>query len=128
MDPPNASTVRTIKSVLSALGGAALLAAAQGCARPYGVPPFTQLVAEAPGHSAAFAAPDSGTVWVAGPGQPPFEARHIVYSGPVHRGETIAVDPAQRRLVVDGQVAEATIDKGFYQIWFQPVRHDLLAD
>ena len=109
------------------VGALGALTIVSGCARPYGVPPFTQLVAEAPGQAAAFQAPDEGTVWVDGPGK--FD-RHIVYSGLVHRGDMIAVDPASRSLTLDGKPVDVSIADGrsaFYQIWYQPVRHDLLA-
>ena len=114
--------------VATAATAAAALLGAGGCARPYGVPPFTGLVAEAPGQAASFAAPDEGTVWVDGPGRPG-QPRHIVYSGLVHRGETVTIDPEARTLLVDGRPVNASIDGGtsFYQVWFQPVRHDLLA-
>ena len=110
-----------------AIVAALLTVSAGGCARPYGVPPFTQLVAEAPGQAAAFEAPDEGTVWVAGPGRPG-QDRHIVFSGLVHRGESLAIDPRERSLMLDGKPVQVAIeDRSFYQVWYQPVRHDLLA-
>jgi hypothetical protein len=99
-----------------------------GCGRPYGVPPFTQLAAEAPGTAAAFHASDEGTVWVVGPARSGPEQR-IVYSGGVHRGEWISVDPPKQVLMVDGKPAEVTIANGssYYQIWFQPVPRNILS-
>ena len=109
---------------LAGLCPIAALGLAVGCAQPYGVPPASQLVAEAPGEAAAFSAPDSGTVYVSGPssnGQ-----RHLIYTGWVRLGETITVDPANQRLVVDGKRTEVAIHGGnaAYQIWFKPIWHD----
>lgn len=112
------------------LGTASLLAALTGCSRPYGVPYWnTSLVGEAPnGQTASFEAPDEGTVWVDGPGR--VQGRHIVYSGLVTRGQTLTLDAAAHTLQLDGKPVNATINDGntsYYQIWFQPIRHDLLA-
>jgi hypothetical protein len=102
----------------------ALLAAAtaclSGCSRPYGVPGFSQLVAEAPGQTASFQAPDDGTVYVDGPGHPG-QARHIVYSGLIRRGEILTVDPNIGKLLINGKPQEATIEggKSYYQVWYQ---------
>lgn len=122
------SNARNALVGIATLASAGLLGAAGGCARPYGVPPFTGLVAEAPGQAASFAAPDEGTVWVDGPGRPG-EPRHIVFSGLVHRGETVTIDPDARALLLDGKPVNASIEGGrsYYQVWFRPVRHDLLA-
>jgi hypothetical protein len=105
----------------------ALAAAMAGCARPDGVPPFSQMVAEAPAQTASFQAPDDGTVYVAGPGrwgQP----RHLAYSGLIRRGEVVTVDPTQGHLLVNGKVQEATIETGksYYQVWYAPIRTGLL--
>lgn len=122
MRPNATSPARRLLACVPLIGVAALLALSTGCARPNGVPPFTHLVAEAPGQAAAFQAPDDGTIWVGGPGRPG-QPRHIVFSGLVHRGEVVSVDPAARQLIVDGKPAEATIEGGssYYQIWYQPV-------
>lgn len=97
-----------------------------GCARPYGVPPFTSLVAEAPsGQLASFQAPDDGNVYVDGPGHPG-APRHIVFSGLIRRGEVLTVDPASGRLTLNGKPIDATIETGkvFYQIWYQQAYYD----
>ena len=112
------------------LGGVVVLLALSGCSRPYGVPYWnTSLVGEAPrGQTASFQAPDEGTVWVDGPGKG--SARHIVYSGLVTRGQTVTLDTGARQIMLDGKPVNATIaqgDSSDYQIWFQPIRHDLLA-
>ena len=110
--------------------GGALLMMVSGCARPYGVPVTSQLVAESPkGQAASFQAPDEGTVYVDGPGRPG-QPRNIVYSGLVTRGQTVCIDPESGHLMVDNKPVIASLnlsDKSFYQIWFQPTRHDLLA-
>lgn len=118
----------TIPALL--MGGAVVLLALSGCSRPYGVPYWnTNLVGEAPrGQTASFQAPDEGTVWVDGPGRG--QARHIVYSGLITRGQTVTLDNGARQLTLDGKPVNATITEGnatYYQIWFQPIRHDLLA-
>ena len=112
--------------------GGTMLAVQTGCARPYGVPPTSQLVAESPrGEAATFQAPDEGTVYVDGPGNgAPGRPRHIVYSGLVTRGQMVTIDSDTGRLLVDNKPVDATLNLGrnsFYQIWFQPSRHDLLA-
>lgn len=112
------------------LAGAALLVALPGCSRPYGVPYWnTSLVGEAPrGQSASFQAPDEGTVWVDGPGRG--QGRHILYSGLVTRGQTLTLDGGARQITLDGKPVDATVNESgnsYYQIWFQPIRHDLLA-
>lgn len=112
------------------LGGAFMLLPLAGCSRPYGVPYWnTNLVGEAPrGQIASFQAPDEGTVWVDGPGKG--SARHIVYSGLITRGQTVTLDSSARQIMLDGKPVNATIaqgDSSYYQIWFQPIRHDLLA-
>lgn len=103
-------------------GAMGFVLAQVGCARPYGVPPFSQLVAEAPGQAASFRAPDDGTVYVDGPGRPG-QARHLVYTGLVHRAETVTVDPSSRQLLIDGKTAPASIQDGnsFYQVWYKPI-------
>lgn len=109
--------------LLAACGLAALLS---GCARPYGVPPFTSLVAEAPnGQVASFQAPDDGNVYVDGPGRPG-APRHIVYSGLIRRGEVLTVDPSNGRLALNGKPLDATIEPGnaFYQVWYQQASYD----
>ena len=106
-----------------------LIAAGSGCVRPYGVPPFSQLVAQAPGGQvASFAAPDEGTVYVAGPGRPGQE-RHIMYTGVVHRGETLTLDPPHDQLLVDGKIVPASVAdaREGYTVWFHAVPHDLIA-
>jgi hypothetical protein len=113
------------------LGTASLLTALTGCSRPYGVPYWnTSLVGEAPrGQTASFEAPDEGTVWVDGPGRGG-QSRHIIYSGLVTRGQTLTLDGAAHTLQLDGKPVSATVNDGntsYYQIWFQPIRHDLLA-
>jgi hypothetical protein len=112
------------------LGVGAALLALSGCSRPYGVPYWnTSLVGEAPsGNTASFSAPDEGTVWVDGPGHN--HGRHIVYSGLITRGQTLTLDGGARQLMLDGKPVNATITESnasMYQIWFQPIRHDLLA-
>ena len=112
------------------LGGTAMLLAMTGCSRPYGVPYWnTSLVGEAPnGNTASFEAPDEGTVWVDGPDRS--NGRHIVYSGLITRGQTLTLDGNAHQLALDGKPVNATISESrasYYQIWFQPIRHDLLA-
>ncbi|HXE56032.1 MAG TPA: hypothetical protein VN541_23605 [Tepidisphaeraceae bacterium] len=128
---PNGSLARRLLASVPLMGVAGLLALAAGCVRPYGVPPFTQLVAETPhGQAASFQAPDEGTVWVAGPDLPG-NPRHIVFTGLVRRGETVTIDPSAQQLIVDGKPAVASIvggDHAMYRMWFQAVRHDLLAN
>lgn len=111
---------------LAAMG---LLAALAGCARPMGVPPFSQMVAQAPAQVASFQAPDDGTVYIAGPGRWG-QSRHLAYSGLVRRGEVITVDPTVGKLSVNGKPQEATIDTGnsYYEIWYQPMRRDIVGD
>jgi hypothetical protein len=104
-----------------------LLGITAGCARPDGVPPFSQMVAEAPSQVASFQAPDDGTVYVAGPGhwgQP----RHIAYSGLIRRGEVLTVDPNLGHLSVNGKIQDATIETGksYYQVWYAPMRTGIL--
>ena len=122
--------VRNAASATLLVGTAALLGALTGCSRPYGVPYWnTSLVGEAPrGQSASFQAPDEGTVWVDGPGHG--QGRYIVYSGLVTRGQMVTLDTGARQLAIDGKPVDATITEAnasYYQIWFQPIRHDLLA-
>lgn len=118
--------VKTLKlagGMVAVCGFAAMLS---GCARPYGVPPFTSLVAEAPsGQLASFQAPDDGNVYVDGPGRPG-ESRHIVYSGLIRRGEVLTVDPSSGKLSLNGKPIDATIETGkvFYQIWYQQAYYD----
>jgi hypothetical protein len=103
-----------------------LIIIASGCMRPYGVPAYSQLVAEAPGQMASFQAPDDGTVYVDGPGK---SSRHIVYSGLIRRGEIVTVDPQNERLIVNGKPADVTIVGGrsFYQVWYAPAHNELLG-
>jgi hypothetical protein len=113
-----------VKSVPAlAVGG--LLISAAGCARPYGVPPFSQLVAEAPGQTASFQAPDDGTVYVDGPGHPG-QPRHIIYSGLIRRGEVLTVDPSAKELLINGKTVAASLDEGksYYQVWYQQASYD----
>ena len=112
--------------LLPALMTIGLMATASGCIRPYGVPPYSQLVAEAPGQMASFQAPDDGTVYVDGPGR---SSRHIVYSGLIRRGEVVTVDPQNERLIVNGKPADATIvgGKSFYQVWYASAHNELLG-
>lgn len=110
------------------MAAGALLGVAGGCARPYGVPITGQLVAEAPGQTCSFQAPDEGTVYVDGPGRPG-QSRHLIYTGLVTRGQTVTVSPEERMLLVDGKPVPADIPGGrdsFYQIWYRPLPHDLL--
>jgi len=123
------STFGRMGSVLLGIGSAAgmgLLACATGCVRPYGVPPFSQLVAEAPGQAASFQAPDNGTVFVAGPGRPG-EARHVVFTGGVHRGDVVTVDPARQKLTLNGAPQDVSIfdANSFYQLWFKPLPREI---
>ena len=128
-----ASVCHNLRSTATAalmLVAAGSLLALSGCSRPYGVPYWnTDLVGEAPrGHVTSFEAPDEGTVWVNGgrPGQ----ARHIIYSGLIDRGQVITVDTGAKQVMLDGKPVNATITEpnpGYYQIWYQPIRHDLLA-
>jgi hypothetical protein len=72
-----------VSRTLSAMAGAVavvVMACATGCQRPPAVPPFSQLVAEAPSQAASFQAPDDGTVYVDGPGTPG-QTRHLAFSG-----------------------------------------------
>lgn len=106
------------------MGG--LMAVGSGCMRPYGIPPYSQLVAEAPGQVASFQAPDDGTVYVDGPSR---ASRHIVYSGLIRRGEVVTIDPQNERLIVNGKPADATIVGGrsFYQVWYASAHNELLG-
>jgi hypothetical protein len=99
-----------------------------GCGRPAGVPPFSQIAAEAPGTAASFQAPDEGTVWVIGPSKSGPDS-HVVFSGLVRRGEWITVDPIQQKLIVDGKPTDVTIEGGrsYYQIWFKGVDRSILS-
>lgn len=115
-----------LKSAVPVLAACGFAAALSGCARPYGVPPFTSLVAEAPsGQLASFQAPDDGNVYVDGPGRPG-APRHIVYSGLIRRGEVLTIDPTSGRLTLNGKPIDATIETGkvFYQIWYQQAYYD----
>jgi hypothetical protein len=101
-----------------ATGVGALILGAAGCAPTQGVPPTSSLVAEAPGEAASFRAPREGTVWVAGPGG---DKDHLIFSGQMHLGETLSIDPAQNQLVLDGHTMVAAVHSGSsYRIWFQP--------
>lgn len=116
----------TLKLAAGALAACGFLTTLSGCARPYGVPPFTRLVAEAPsGQLASFQAPDDGNVYVDGPGHPG-APRHIVYSGLIRRGEVLTVDPANGRLALNGKPLDATIETGkvFYQVWYEQAYYD----
>jgi hypothetical protein len=117
---------KSLKLVLPLAAVCCFVAMLTGCARPYGVPPLTALVAEAPhGQVASFQAPDDGNVYVDGPGH--FgQARHIVYSGLIRRGEILTVDPATGRLSLNGKPLDATIETGnvFYQVWYQQAYYD----
>ncbi|HSU66301.1 MAG TPA: hypothetical protein VLJ39_05500 [Tepidisphaeraceae bacterium] len=111
---------------LPAAAVAAVLSVVSGCARPYGVPGFSQLVAEAPGQSATFQAPDDGSVYVDGPGRPG-QPRHIVYSGLIRRGEILTVDPSSQQLLVNGKAQNVTIEggpKSYYQVWYQQANYE----
>lgn len=116
-----------LKAALPAVTACGFLTALSGCARPYGVPAFTQLVAEAPaGQVSSFQAPDDGNVYVDGPGKPG-QPRHIVYSGLIRRGEVLTVDQSSGRLLLNGKPLEVTIDTGnhaFYQVWYQEAYYD----
>ncbi|HEY2584146.1 MAG TPA: hypothetical protein VGI81_00105 [Tepidisphaeraceae bacterium] len=116
-----------LKAALPALAVCGFLTTMSGCARPYGVPAFTQLVAEAPaGKTASFQAPDDGSVWVGGPGHPG-QPRYIVYSGLIRRGEVLTVDQSSGRLLLNGRPLDATIEggnKAFYQVWYQEAFYD----
>jgi hypothetical protein len=117
---------KTLKWVLLLVAACGSMAVLSGCARPYGVPPFTSLVAEAPsGQLASFQAPDDGNVYVDGPGRPG-RPRHIVYSGLIRRGEVLTVDPSTGRLTLNGKPLDATIETGkvFYQVWYQEAYYD----
>ena len=110
------------------LSAAALLMTG-GCGRPYGVPPFSQLGVQAPaGQIASFEAPDEGTIYVNGPGRQGGE-NHLVYSGLVHQGEVVTLDPPNNQLLIDGKPVAASLNNagGGYSLWFHAVRHDLLA-
>jgi hypothetical protein len=122
------SAIRALPYAGLVLLGLGAVAVAGGCGLPYGVPPFSQLAAEAPGTAASFQAPDEGTVWVVGPSRSGSD-RHIVFSGLVRRGEWITVDPIQKRLMVDGKPAEVTIEGGssHYEIWFKGVSRNILS-
>jgi hypothetical protein len=116
----------SLKLALPALAACGFLTTLSGCARPYGVPPFTRLVAEAPsGQLASFQAPDDGNVFVDGPGRPG-APRHIVYSGLIRRGEVLTVDPSSGRLSINGKPLDATIETGkvFYQVWYEQAYYD----
>lgn len=116
----------TFKFVAPAVIAGGFLMTLSGCARPYGVPPFTKLVAEAPaGQLASFQAPDDGNVYVDGPGHPG-GPRHIVYSGLIRRGEVLTVDPSMGRLSINGKPLDATIETGrvFYQVWYEQAYYD----
>ena len=105
-------------------------AALSGCAgKPYGVPPFSQLVAQAPAQVASFQAPDDGTVYVAGPGHG-FSDRHLVYSGLVRRGEIVTVDPTAGKLLISSKLQDATIETGksYYEIWYKPIQRDIVGN
>jgi hypothetical protein len=93
--------------------------AAMGCAQPRGVPATSSLVAQAPGQAASFRAPREGTVWVAGPDH---GNRHLIFSGQIHPGETLTVDPAHGQLVLDGERMGATVEGGnaTYEVWYKP--------
>lgn len=115
------------KAALPAVAVCGFLVTASGCARPYGVPAFTQLVAEAPaGQTASFQAPDDGNVYVDGPGRPG-QPRHIVFSGLIRRGEVLTIDQSSGRLLLNGKPMDASIDTGnhaFYQVWYQEAYYD----
>lgn len=115
-----------LKFVAPLVAAGGFLMTVSGCARPYGVPPFTRLVAEAPsGQEASFQAPDDGNVYVDGPGHPG-QPRHIVYSGLIRRGEVLTVDPSMGRLTINGKPLDATIETGkvFYQVWYEQAYYD----
>ena len=120
------------RNSLASLGAAMLIGAvAAGCgvSRPYGVPPFSALVAQAPhGQTASFAAPDEGTVYVAGPGAPGGPG-HLVFTGVLHRGETVTLDPPGNTLLVDGKTVPASVHDTHegYTMWFHAVPHDWIA-
>jgi hypothetical protein len=104
--------------VFCATGVGALMVGAAGCAHPQGVPGTSSLVAEAPGEAASFRAPREGTVWVAGPGG---SKDHVIFSGQIHLGETLSIDPSQNELVLDGHTMVAAVHSGSsYQIFFKP--------
>ncbi len=117
-----------MRRAMIGMSAVVLLIAMGGCVRPYGVPAFSQLVAEAPAQAASFQAADDGTVYVDGPGRPG-EPRHLVYSGLVRRGEVVTVNPEVGALTVDGKPVAATIQTGhsFYQIWYAPAHNELLG-
>lgn len=116
-----------LKAALPAVAVCGFLTTMSGCARPYGVPAFTQLVAEAPsGQTASFQAPDDGSVYVDGPGRPG-QPRHIVYSGLIRRGEVLTVDQSSGQLLLNGKPLDASIDSGnkaFYQVWYKEAYYD----
>ncbi len=87
-----------------------LLAGIVGCAsdRPKDVPPTAMLKAEGD-QRVVYTAPREGTVWVTEPG-----SNEIVYSGPVHQGDRVVLDPDQGKLIVNDHVVS---DKGI-------TRHD----
>jgi hypothetical protein len=117
---------KSLGFALPLIAGCSLAAMLSGCARPYGVPPLTALVAEAPsGQLASFQAPDDGNVYVDGPGRPG-APRHIVYSGLIRRGEILTVDPSSGQLTLNGKPLDATIETGkvFYQVWYQQAYYD----
>lgn len=120
------SVLSRAAKALGLLSVTAMVGTFVGCARPYGVPGFSQLVAEAPGQPASFQAPDDGSVYVDGPGRPG-QPRHIVYSGLIRRGEILTVDPSTQRLLVNGKQQDVAIAGGqssYYQVWYQQAHYD----
>jgi len=112
---------------LTAIGFSAALV---GCAgKPIGVPPFSQLVAQAPSQVASFQAPDDGTIYVAGPGHWG-QARHLAYSGLVRRGEIVTVDPVAGKLLINSKLQDATIETGksYYEVWYSPMPRDIVGN
>ena len=124
----NQSNGPLARRMMIGMSAVVLLIALGGCVRPYGVPAWGQLVAEAPAQAASFQAPDDGTIYVDGPGRPG-EPRHIAYSGLIRRGEVVTVNPEVGVLTVDNKPIAATIQTGhsFYQIWYAPAHNELLG-
>ncbi len=107
----------SLRRISPCFGFIVVAAALYGCAadRPGDVPAGANMQNEG-NQRLVYTAPSSGQVWVTDVG-----SNSVVYAGPVHSGDEVAVDPDNNRVTIAGQVV-ATHDVGHenHRIFFAP--------
>jgi hypothetical protein len=69
--------------------------------------PVGQLAVETGQGPVSYVAPQDGTIYVYGG-----KDNNLVYSGPIKKGETLSVEPKEKRLMIDGRVISSSLDTG----------------